>query len=140
MAMNGHAKRTIQVLEALDFQRDEDASSRGVYVYTHANDPEARLKVFSGLSEIAAKKIRNRADQIVGLSSAGEAIPASIAATARIRKAEERAKQRADRERHQRQLEPFQAAADRRAVRLREAQRIEQAENHRRSIERLMRP
>lgn len=138
--MNGHAKRTIQTLEALDFQRDEDASSRGVYVYFHANDPDAKVKVFAGLSEIAAKKIRNRADQIVGLASAGEAIPASIRENARIRRQNERAEERARRERHQRELAPFQAAADRRAAHIRDTQAIARAERHRREIEDLMRP
>lgn len=91
MSMNGHAKRTIQTLEALGFERDDDASSRGVNAYRHPNDPDAILKVFSGLSEIAAKKLRNRADQILGMATAGERIPASIGENARIRRAEERA-------------------------------------------------
>lgn len=138
MSMNGHAKRTIQTLEALDFQLDEDATGRGVRVYWHPNDPDARLKVFSGLSEIAAKKLRNRADQIVGMSTAGERIPASIRENARIRKQVERAEAKARAEREAKEREPFQAMADDRARRVEFERRVNAERRRQRELRELM--
>ena len=94
--MNGHAKRTIDTLIALDFQLDEDHSTRNFRTYWHANDPTRRVKVFGSISEVAARKVRNLAGEIAGMSSAGERIPASVAANARIKRQEERAKKDAE--------------------------------------------
>lgn len=140
MSMNGNARRTIDVLETLDFQLDEDASSRGVRVYWHTNAPDRRIKVFSGISEIAAIKARNLASEIAGLSAAGEHIPASIRENARIKRTEAKATRRAQSERHNRELEPFQQAADERARRAALARQIEADEQRRREIEQLMMP
>ena len=78
MSMNGNARRTIDTLVALDFRLDDDASRPGVRVYWHPNDPTRRVKVFNGISDIAAKKVRNLASEIAGLSSVGERIPSSV--------------------------------------------------------------
>ena len=140
MSMNGHAKRTIQTLEALDFRLDEESSSRGVRVYFHPIDPERRIKVFAGLSEIAAKKARNLASEIIGMASAGERVPSSLGELARIKRQDEKAKARAVAEREARRREPFQRRADheaaRRADAVREAERI----RHEREIRDLMKP
>ena len=136
--MNGHTKRTIQTLEALGFNLDEELSHKGVWVYCHPNAPDMHVKVFSGLSEIAAKKVRNRADQIIGLSHAGERIPESIAENARIKRREERSKRDADAAHRARELAPFQVAADERAARLKQAAAIERQERHDAAIQRLM--
>lgn len=138
--MNGHAKRTIDTLRALDFQFDEDASSRGVSVYYHANAPERRVKVFAGISEIAAKKVRNLAGEIAGLSSAGERIPTSIAENARIKRQSERAKKAAEAERLNRQREPFQRRADAEAARRRAAVEAAEQYSRERELRELMAP
>lgn len=140
MSANGHAKRTIQTLEALGFERDDDASSRGVNAYRHPNTPDAVLKVFSGLSEIAAKKLRNRADQILGMASAGERIPASIGENARIRRAEERAAASAKATRDTKAREEYQRAADQRAEERDACRRLERLDAGQRAIRDLMRP
>ena len=140
MSMNGNARRTIDTLVALDFRLDDDASSPGVRVYWHPNDPARRVKVFSGISDIAAKKVRNLASEIAGLSSAGERIPASIGETALIKKENERAKKIIETARANRAREEYQRKADAaktaRAAAQAEAERIAR---HRR-IAALMQP
>lgn len=138
MSMNGHAKRTIQTLEALGFERDDDASSRGVNAYRHPNDPDAVLKVFSGLSEIAAKKLRNRADRILGMATAGERIPASIGENARIRRAEERAAASAKATRETKAREEYQRAADQRAEEREKRRRMARRDAEQRAMRDLM--
>ncbi len=140
MSMNGNARRTIDVLRTLDFQLDEDASSRGVRVYWHTNAPDRRIKVFSGISEIAAIKARNLASELAGMSSAGEHVPASIRENARIKRAEAKSKRQAEAARHAAELAPFQQAADERAKRAALARQIEADEQHRREVEQLMMP
>ena len=140
MSMNGNARRTIDTLVALDFRLDDDASNPGVRVYWHPNDPTRCVKVFSGISDIAAKKVRNLASEIAGLSSAGERIPASIGETARIKKENERAKKIIETARANRAREEYQRKADAaktaRAAAQAEAERIAR---HRR-IAALMQP
>lgn len=140
MSMNGHAKRTIECLLALGFNHDDEASRTGVYVYRHPNAPDQVLRVFSGISEMAAKKVRIKAADLAGMSSAGEAAPKSVAMNARIKRQEQGRKKAAEVERHNRELAPFQAQADERARRLREADAIERQERHRRDMASLMMP
>lgn len=138
--MNSHAKRTVQTLEALGFDLDEDASTKGVRVYSHANDPTAKVKVFAGLSEIAAKKIRNRADQIIGLASAGERIPESLREHARIRQAADKAKRETLTRRENAERAKFQDAADRDAATREHEKLVEQREREVRNLRNLMMP
>lgn len=140
MSMNGHCKRTIETLQVLDFRRDEDACRPGVYVYWHVNAPDQRVRVFSGISEAAARKARIKASDIAGLSSAGESMPRSISETARTKREAERRKKASETERHNREIAPFQVAADKRAARLKEAERIERIERERSAIAALMMP
>lgn len=140
MSMNGHAKRTIDALQALDFRKDEDASHQGVYVYWHPNAPEVKLRVFSGISDVAAAKVRIKAADIAGLSRAGESVPRTVGESARIKRAKARQGRAAAAERAAKELAPFQIVADERARLLANERRISQAEAHRRAIESLMRP
>jgi len=144
MSENGHCKRTRQTLEALDFRLDEDLSHRGVWVYWHPNSPDQRVKVFGSLSEIAAKKVRNRADEIVGMSSAGERIPANVRKNARIKRQSARMAEQAKREREAREREPIQRAADHQAelqrIAREQAQQIIQRQRHDRELRDLMSP
>lgn len=138
--MNGHAKRTIDTLIALDFQLDEDHSTRNFRTYWHANDPTRLVKVFGSISEVAARKVRNLAGEIAGMSSAGERIPASVAANARIKRQEERAKRDAEAARLNREREEYQRRADADAARRAEAYAEAERLAHRRSIASLMQP
>ena len=140
MSMNGNARRTIDTLIALDFRLDEDASSRGLHVYWHVNDPTRRVKVFSGISDIAAKKARNLAGEIAGMSTAGEAIPSSIGQIARIKKENERAKKIIEAARVNREREEFQRKADAAKAERERIAREERRAAHYRQIQSLMMP
>ena len=138
MSMNGNARRTIDTLIALDFRLDEDASSKGLHVYYHTNDPGRRVKVFSGISDVAAKKARNLAGEIAGMSSVGESIPASIGHVARIKKENDRAKKAIADARVNREREEFQRKADAAKMERERAALEEQKAAYYRKIERLM--
>lgn len=140
MSMNGHAKQTKSTLEALDFHLDEDASSRGVWVYWHPNDPSRRVKVFAGMSDIAGRKVRNLAGEIAGMSSAGERIPASIGENAKIHRQSERAAAQAKRAAEAAQREPYQCRADADVAARARAAEIAARERREREIRDLMRP
>ena len=138
MSMNGNAKRLINTLEGLGFTLD--GFDNGKRVYRHPNAPDKVLKVYGGIDDRTARKLGNAGAEIAGYSIAGESIPASISETARVKRQQSRAKAAAESERRTRELAPFQAAADRRAERLRESALIVKSDRRRREILDLMRP
>ena len=137
--MSTRARRTCQHLEALGFVRDLGLSTRDKSVYRHANDPTP-LRVFAGLTETTARAIRAKADQIVGLGTAGESPPSSVRDVARVKRAAERARDRMVAEINAARRDPHQRAADDRVIRRAQAAKAEAAEQHRHDIEALMRP
>ena len=138
MSINGHAKRTIQVLEGLGFEYVRFYEGKREYV--HANAPDRPIRVPAGISEVAAKKLRNAASEIAGYSVAGERIPTHIRATARIKRQQAKLAEQARLEREAKAREPFErAAADRRA-RIDEEVRVNRADARRQEILDLMRP
>ncbi len=138
MSINGHAKRTIQVLEGLGYEFARFHEGKREYI--HPNAPDKPIRVHGGISEVAAKRLRNAATEVAGYGVAGERIPASIKDNARVKRQNAKAEERGRLEREARDREPFErAAADRRA-RMDEAIRIEAALRRRRDIEELMMP
>lgn len=137
--MSTRARRTCQHLEALGFVRDPGLSTRDKHVYRHPNDPTP-LRVFVGLTETTARAIRAKADQIVGLGTAGESPPSSVRDVARVKRAAERARDRMAAEINAARRDPYQRAADDRVIRRAQAAKAEAAEQRRREIEAFMRP
>ncbi len=138
--MSTRARRTCQHLEALGFVRDLDRSTRDKHVYTHPNDDSSPLRVFVGLTETTARAIRAKADQIVGLGTAGETPPSSVRDMARVKRAAERARDRMAAEINAARRDPYQRAADDEAIRRAQAAKAEVAERRRHDIEALMQP
>ena len=138
--MSTRAKRTCQHLEALGFVRDLGLSTRDKHVYTHPNDDSSPLRVFVGLTETTARAIRAKADQIVGLGTAGETPPSSVRDVARVKRAAERARDRMAAEINAARRAPYQRAADDEAIRRAQAAKAAETDAHRRDIEALMRP
>ena len=137
--MSTRARRTCQHLEALGFVRDPGLSTRDKHVYRHPNDPTP-LRVFVGLTETTARAIRAKADQIVGLGTAGETPPSSVRDVARVKRAAERAWDRMAAEINAARRDPYQRAADDEAIRRAQAAKAEAAEQRRHDIEALMQP
>lgn len=138
MSINGHAKRTIEVLEGLGFEFE--GYHEGKRTYRHPIAPDKPIRVHGGISEVAARKLRNAATEIAGYGIAGERIPASIKDNARVKRQDAKAKDRARVEREARDREPFERAATERKARIEDSQRLAAADRRRREIEALMRP
>lgn len=131
--MKGHVKRTIDVLLALDFTLDEEASRYGKSVYRHPYDETAVVKVWAGMSEAACIAVQRKAHAIAETGSSGPALPKTIGERNRILR--ERNKAMRDKEVHER--------AARAQVAEQEYQRrnaLIAADRNRREIESLMRP
>lgn len=108
--MKHYVKSACDTLAALGFGLDhKDRVLRGDrWIYTHANEPEARLTVNIHMSEQAARTVVQRARQIVGL--------ASTETGKQSHKARVNARQKADRETERRRAEAARAVADARAA------------------------
>ena len=131
--MNGHAKRAIKMLEALDFRIDDERSIKGERYYWHPNQPDQRLKVYAGLSEAASKAIQQKANKIADTGWSGPAIPTSVKERARIKKQDTKRREAAEREARRKRAE----AAEERYQR---NQRLRAADDRMREIQSLMQP
>ena len=138
MSINGHAKRTIQALEGLGFEFVRYYEGKREYV--HPNAPDRPIRVHGGISEVAAKHLRNAASEIAGYSTAGERIPTNLKANARVKRQSAKAKELARIEREAKEREPFERAAEERKARMEESQRIVVAQRRMREIAELMQP
>lgn len=135
MKLNHHAKELRDTLEALDFRLDERESQRrgGGHYYHHAAAPEQYLKVFGGISPLAARTAMDKARQIAGLASVGK--PASSQLRDIAREKRENAKARQAREQLERERRADAAGLLRKAERERRERATELG-----SIAQLMRP
>ena len=131
--MNGHAKRAIKMLEALDFRLDNERSRKGEYYYWHPNQPEQRVKVFAGLTEGASKAIQRKANTIAETGWTGPKTPTSIRARARITRV--MAKRERDSDKRARNKREAQAEAEHQ-----QREQLIEATSHQREIEELMQP
>lgn len=131
--MNGHAKRAIKMLEALDFRVDTERSSKGEKYYWHPNDPSQRVKVFAGFSEAASKAVQAKANKVADTGWSGPAMPKSIKDTARIKRSDAKRKREAS-------MAATAARADKAEAKHAERDRIISALADMREIESLMRP
>jgi hypothetical protein len=113
--MTPAARRATETLAALGFTRDEERSTRSHAVWTHPADRRQPVKVWSGLKDQTAQLIIRRAEQIAGLSTT-ETPDLSAKDRQRERRRAEKAAKVAAMIAHDRQLAPFQAAADQRAA------------------------
>ena len=140
MSMNGHCKRTLDTLHALGFRLDEDRSTREHRIYFHPSAPDRVVKVWNGISDVAARKVRILAADIAGLSSSGEKVPTSIAETARMKRRDARAAKEASRLATEKARAPFQRMADAAASQRRAAMAAACAFDREREIASLMMP
>ena len=113
--MTPAAMRCHERLEAMGFVRDVDRSNRERSVWSHPNDPGQQIRIFVGIKDDAATLKLRHAEQIAGLAATETPEP-----TAKDRQRERRQADAARRVAamiaHDRQLAPFQAAADQRAA------------------------
>ena len=61
--MNNHAKRCMKTLEALGFQRDHEAKTKG-RAYRHPNQPDQVLKVFDAMTDTTITAVIRKANKI----------------------------------------------------------------------------
>ena len=76
--MKGHVKRTLEVLEALGFTRDDDPFGRRKWAFRHAFSPDETLKVWEGQSEAACTAVQQKAYAIAGTGTSGPKMPATV--------------------------------------------------------------
>ncbi len=133
---SGHARAAQKKIEAIGFIRDPEASAGGRWVYRHPIDPERPVKIWSGMSEAAARKVTILADDIAGLSSHGESMPKTIGERAKIKRKERKRAEVREAEQRARSRTPFDQAAE-----LRDAlTKAEARDRESREIRSLMRP
>lgn len=138
--MNGHAKRARDVVVALGFTYDHDASTYGKCVYRHPASPNEPVKLWGGMAEQASRAVIDKARRIAGLSPVGARGGESVRERARIRKQGERQREAERHAREERERAPYQEAADQRAQRMAAAREIAERDRTRHDIEALMRP
>lgn len=131
--MNGHAKRAIKMLEALDFRIDEERTSKGERYYWHPNQPDQSVKVYAGLSEAASKAIQQKANRIADTGWPGPAIPTSVKERARVKKQDAKRHEAAEREARRKRAEVAEE-------RYKRNQRLRAADDRMREIQSLMQP
>lgn len=100
--MKNHVKTAIDTLTGLGFRLDhEDRKLRtDRWVFTHANEPDARLTLNFRMSEPAARTVIQRAKQIVGMAStetSGKERRARVNGQQKAERAAERARREAAR-------------------------------------------
>lgn len=78
--MKSYIRRTIDQLEALGFDRDDNPTHRAlrIRIYRHPYDPEQELKIWEGASEAWCITQARRAHEIAGLGTHGPKMPTSI--------------------------------------------------------------
>lgn len=132
--MKGHVKRTLEVLEALGFSRQDDSFGRRKWSFHHAYDPDCVLKVWEGQSEAACIAVQQKAHAISETGTSGPAMPKNVGRRA-----------------HKKQRpagptvielarEDRKAAREDRKVATDRARAIEDEEHRRHEIEKLMQP
>lgn len=130
--MNNHAKRCMKTLEALGFQRDYDAKTRGI-AYRHPNQPDQVLKVFDAMTDTTITAVIRKANKIAETGWSGPRQPETVKERARItRQKQKTARQRDDEARRERAV-----AAEREHLR---RDLLAQEERARREFESLMQP
>lgn len=92
--MNGHARRTVETVLTLGFTEGlKDLA--GKRVFTHPNQPDTKIKIWSGISEGAARTTVDRARLIAGLSTIGLP-PVHERERARMKRRDDRAQREAE--------------------------------------------
>lgn len=76
--MKSHVKRTLDVLEALGFSREDDQFGRRKWTFRHAYDADAVLKVWEGQSEAACIAVQQKAHAIAETGTSGPSMPKGV--------------------------------------------------------------
>lgn len=76
--MKGHVKRTLEVLEALGFTREDDMFGRRKWTFHHSFAPDEQLKVWEGQSEAACIAVQQKAHAISETGSSGPSMPKTV--------------------------------------------------------------
>ena len=76
--MKGHVKRTLEVLEALGFTREDDPFGRRKWTFRHSFAPDEPLKVWEGQSEAACIAVQQKAHAISETGSSGPSMPKTV--------------------------------------------------------------
>lgn len=130
--MNNHAKRCMKTLEALGFQRDHEAKTKG-RAYRHPNQPDQLLKVFDAMTDTTITAVIRKANKIADTGWSGPRQPETIKERARITHAKHKnQRQRQDDARQDRAAEAEREYESR--------QREIDATKRRHEIESLMQP
>lgn len=138
MSMNGHARRTIDVLEGLGFEYVRYYEGKREYV--HPNDPTKPIRIPGGISDMAARRLRNLASEVAGYSAAGERTPGSVRDNAKIKRLAAKERSAAKEAAEARARAPFERAAEDRAARLATEREVNRSEARRREMVDLMMP
>lgn len=134
--MKRYVREAIEVLEALGFEREDDAFGRtDRRIYRHSYEPATRLTVYSGATEAACSAVRAKAEQIAGLGTSK-----SARAAVNERKKAKRAKRSRERGALRRIEEARREATEAAARELRAIRAQENAERNQREIQSLMMP
>lgn len=114
---NHHARRLMRDLEALGFERDYEAQTKG-FAYRHANQPDQVIKVFDAMTDTTITAALRKANKIADTGWSGPRMPQTIkeraTITRRSKKSQREKEDRARRERAdaaEREYEARQAAA-----------------------------
>lgn len=130
--MNNHAKRCMKTLEALGFQRDYEAKTKG-RAYRHPNQPDQMLKVFDAMDDSTITSVIRKANKIADTGWSGPRQPETIRERARI--ADTKKKSRRERDDEARQNRAADAECE-----YESRQREIDVADRRREIESLMQP
>lgn len=135
--MKRYIRETHEVLEGLGFTRHDDPfGRRDRATYSHHYEPETRIQVYVGATELACKAIQARAKQIAGLGTSGTGLPKTVGE----RKAEQREKRSRGRARQDREAIARRQRVEKAEQEYQQKRAIAQADAHRREIQDLMRP
>jgi uncharacterized protein YaiL (DUF2058 family) len=81
--MNNHARRLMRDLEALGFERDWEAQTRG-FAFRHPNQPDQVIKVFDAMTDNTITAALRKANKIADTGWSGPRAPQTIKERAKI--------------------------------------------------------
>lgn len=118
--MNNHARRLMRDLEALGFERDWDARTRG-FAFRHPNQPDQVIKVFDAMTDNTITAALRKANKIADTGWSGPRMPQTIKERAKItRQRTKNQRQREDAARRERAEKAEREAQARDAILARE--------------------
>ena len=130
--MNNHARRLMRDLEALGFNRDYEAKTRG-FAYRHPNQPDQVIKVFDAMTDNTITAALRKANKIADTGWSGPRQQQTIKERAAITLRRESRKREAERAAVEERARKAEAEHEAR-------ERIRRDEKRRREIAELMRP